>query len=196
METISRNKQSGEETAALIIGLYAQYGNEDYIGEPVSQIEHMCQAAQLAEAEGYDEPVILAAFFHDIGHLCEHIMPVKQMDGYGVVDHEKLGADFLREKGFAETIASLVENHVQAKRYLTYHFPEYYDQLSAASKQTLAFQGGPMTLEEAMAFEADPLFELHIKLRRWDEKAKLEQQPLPALDKYKEMIIRQLLAQN
>ncbi len=169
METISMNKQSAEETASLIIGLYAQYGNEDYIGEPVSQIEHMCQAAQLAEAEGYDEPVILAAFFHDIGHLCEHIMPVKQMDGYGVVDHEKLGADFLREKGFAETIASLVENHVQAKRYLTYHFPEYYDQLSAASKQTLAFQGGPMTLEEAMAFEADPLFELHIKLRRWDE---------------------------
>lgn len=196
MKTISMNKQSAEETASLIIGLYAQYGNEDYIGEPVSQIEHMCQAAQLAEAEGYDEPVILAAFFHDIGHLCEHIMPVKQMDGYGVVDHEKLGADFLREKGFAETIACLVENHVQAKRYLTYHFPEYYDQLSEASKKTLAFQGGPMTLEEAMAFEADPLFDLHIKLRRWDEKAKLEQQPLPVLDTYKEMIIRHLLAQN
>ncbi len=196
METISKNKQSAEETAALIIGLYEQYGNEDYIGEPVSQIEHMCQAAQLAEAAGYEEAVILAAFFHDIGHLCEHIMPVKQMDVYGVVDHEKLGADFLREKGFAEAIASLVENHVQAKRYLTYHFPEYYEQLSEASKKTLAFQGGPMTLEEAMAFEADPLFDLHIKIRRWDEQAKKEQQPLPALGVYREMIIRQLLAQN
>lgn len=190
-----QNEQA-QKIAEEVFVLYHQYGNADYIGEPVSQIEHMCQAAQLAEEEGYDEAVILAAFFHDIGHLCEHIMPVKQMDGYGVVDHEKLGADFLREKGFAETIASLVENHVQAKRYLTYHFPEYYNQLSAASKQTLAFQGGQMTLEEAMAFEADPLFDLHIKLRRWDEKAKLEHQPLPALDKYKEMVIRHLQAQN
>ena len=31
-----------------IFGLYRQYGTDDYIGEPVSQIEHMSQAAQLA----------------------------------------------------------------------------------------------------------------------------------------------------
>ena len=65
-----------EESVNEIFGLYQKYGDEDYIGEPVSQVEHMCQAAQLAEAEGYPEEVILAAFFHDIGHFCEHIMPV------------------------------------------------------------------------------------------------------------------------
>jgi len=184
--------QTPEETTEFIINLYHQFGNEDYIGEPVSQLEHMCQCAELAEKEGYDEEVILAAFFHDIGHFCEHIMPVNQMEGYGVADHEKLGADFLRGRGFSSTIASLVENHVQAKRYLTYHFPEYYDQLSEASKKTLEFQGGRMDLEEAMAFEADSLFELHIKLRRWDEKAKLEKQPLPSLDKYATMMLRHL----
>ncbi len=186
------SKQQKEEAVDLIIELYQQYGNEDYIGEPVSQIEHMCQAAQLAEKEGYGEDVILAAFFHDIGHLCEHIMPVQQMDGYGVVDHEKLGADFLRSKGFSETIASLVQHHVQAKRYLTYYYPEYYEKLSDASKKTLAFQGGVMTLQEAMDFEADPLFDLHIRLRRWDEEAKLEKQPLAPLSKYRDMMLRQL----
>ena len=51
-----------------IMGLYTSYGNEDYIGEPVSQIEHMCQCAQLAKKEKYDDEVILAAFFHAIGH--------------------------------------------------------------------------------------------------------------------------------
>ncbi|MBL7737886.1 MAG: HD domain-containing protein [Chitinophagaceae bacterium] len=192
MEALTKVYQTPEETAEFIINLYHQFGDEDYIGEPVSQIEHMCQCAQLAEAEGYDEEVILASFFHDIGHFCEHIMPVQQMNGYGVVDHEKLGADFLRNKGFSETIASLVKNHVQAKRYLTYHFPEYYAQLSEASRNTLEFQGGKMNLQEAMSFEADPLFELHIKLRRWDEKAKQERQPLPSLDQYSEMIIRHL----
>jgi 2-amino-1-hydroxyethylphosphonate dioxygenase (glycine-forming) len=183
-----------EESANEIFGLYQKYGDEDYIGEPVSQVEHMCQAAQLAEAEGYPDEVILAAFFHDIGHLCEHIMPVEQMDGFGVVDHEKLGADYLRGKGFSENIASLVQNHVQAKRYLTNKYPSYYDQLSAASKKTLEFQGGVMTEEEAKAFESDTLFDLHIKLRRWDEKAKMEKQPMPTLQKYKDMAIRHLMA--
>ena len=57
-----------------ILSLYKMYGNQDYIGEPVSQIEHMCQCAQLAEKEKYDNEVVLAAFFHDIGHLCEHML--------------------------------------------------------------------------------------------------------------------------
>jgi len=181
-----------EERVNEILELYQKYGDEDYIGEPVSQVEHMCQAAQLAEEEGFPEEVILAAFFHDIGHFCEHLMPVEQMDGFGVVDHEKLGAEFLRGKGFSEDIASLVQNHVQAKRYLTYQYPSYYQQLSEASKKTLEFQGGVMTAEEAMIFESDKLFELHIKLRRWDEKAKLEKQIMPPLQKYKEMAIRHL----
>lgn len=181
-----------EQTADLIIGLYEKYGGEDYIGEPVSQVEHMCQCAILAEEEGCNEEIILAAFFHDIGHLCEHIMTVTQMDGYGVVDHEKLGADFLLGHGFSENIASLVRNHVQAKRYLTFSDRSYYDRLSEASKKTLEFQGGRMTAEEAASFEADPLFEMHIRLRKWDEKAKLEEQPLPHLTKYRNMITNHL----
>ena len=83
---------------------------------------------------------------------------------------------------------------MQAKRYLTWHFPSYYEQLSEASKKTLEFQGGIMTLEEAMLFESDKLFDLHLKLRRWDEKAKLEKQPMPPLQKYKDMAIRHLVA--
>ena len=47
-----------------IFSLYESFGNADYIGEPVSQIEHMSQAAQMAEKEGYGKEVILAAFFH------------------------------------------------------------------------------------------------------------------------------------
>ncbi len=37
---------NAEDTAEFIIDLYRQYGDEDYIGEPVSQVEHMCQCAQ------------------------------------------------------------------------------------------------------------------------------------------------------
>jgi putative nucleotidyltransferase with HDIG domain len=151
-----------------IMDLYIKYGDEDYIGEPVSQIEHMCQCAQLAEIKGNDNEVILAAFFHDIGHLLEHIMPVENMDGYGIIDHEKIGAAYLSEKGFSEKITKLVASHVQAKRYLTYKYPEYYDRLSEASKKTLTFQGGVMSKYEAQNFESDELFSLYILLRNWD----------------------------
>ncbi len=46
-----------------VFSLYERYGKADYIGEPVSQIEHMSQAAALAQNEGYDDEVILAVFF-------------------------------------------------------------------------------------------------------------------------------------
>lgn len=178
---------------AEIFSLYEQHGSDDYIGEPVSQLEHMCQAAQLAEAEGYDEEVILAAFFHDIGHLCEHIMTVSDMNGYGVVDHELLAGKYLRQKGFSEKIARLVESHVQAKRYLTYKIPGYHSRLSDASKMTLEQQGGVMNEEEARFFEEDRNHTLFIKLREWDDMAKLQYQALPSLERYKEMAFRHLM---
>ena len=65
-------EQQAKAIAEEIFGLYDRYGGEDYIGEPVSQVEHMSQAAALAQNEGHDDEVVLAAFFHDIGHLCVH----------------------------------------------------------------------------------------------------------------------------
>lgn len=161
---------SPEQVVARVFGLYERFGASDYIGEPVSQFEHMSQTAQLAMAEGCDDEVVLAAFFHDIGHLCAE--GAENMGGYGVVSHERLGADYLREAGFSERLARLVEYHVQAKRYLTLREPGYYAQLSEASRRTLEYQGGVMSEAEADAFAADPLCALSLRMRRWDELAK------------------------
>ena len=175
-----------------ILELYERYGSGDYIGEPVSQIEHMGQAARFAAEAGEDEDVILAAFFHDLGHLCEHVMDVKQMDGCGVVDHELIGARYLAERGFSERVTRLVAGHVAAKRYLTFANPNYFAKLSAASRKTLEFQGGRMTADEAAAFERDPLFEIYLRLRTWDERAKEPHMPLPDLGQYRAMMERHL----
>lgn len=188
-----------QQNVAEIISLYKRFGNEDYIGEPVSQIEHMCQCAQLAEAANADNEVILAAFFHDIGHLYEFAYPenkVQYMDGAGVVDHEKLGGSYLLSKGFSKKIVNLVQSHVEAKRYLTFKFPDYFNQLSEASIKTLAFQGGVMSAEDAAAFENDPLCAQYVQLRRWDEQAKETAKPLPPLQHYKEMMLTHLQSNN
>ena len=168
--------RNAQQVVEEVFGLYQQYGADDYIGEPVSQIEHMSQAAQLAWAQGYDDEVVLAAFFHDIGHICAKT--ANNMGGYGVISHELLGARYLRDQGFSERIAKLVEYHVQAKRYLTLRQPGYYALLSEASLRTLGYQGGVMSDAEADAFEQDPLCALSLRMRVWDEQAKAMNVPL------------------
>ena len=44
-------KPETEQTIAAIFDLYSKYGDADYIGEPVSQLEHMSQSAELAIAD-------------------------------------------------------------------------------------------------------------------------------------------------
>ncbi len=189
-------KEEAEIIVDEIFSLYENHGNADYIGEPVSQLEHMCQAAELAEEEGHDDEVVLAAFFHDIGHLCEFIMPVELMEGVGVLDHESIGQEYLVKKGFSERIAKLVRSHVEAKRFLTFRYPEYFEKLSDASKITLQHQGGRMNAEEAEAFEADPMFDIYIKMRTWDDLAKITNKALPDLNRYKQMAISHLMQNN
>ncbi|TDN40579.1 HD domain-containing protein [Hymenobacter sp. UV11] len=184
-----------QAAVAEVFGLYQARGHADYIGEPVSQLEHMWQAAALAEAAGADDEVVLAAFFHDLGHLCAPDEAADSMGGFGAVNHEKLGADYLRARGFSARVARLVESHVQAKRYLTYRYPSYRQQLSAASQATLAFQGGVMTAAEAEAFEQDPDMDQILQLRQWDEQAKEAQRPVGSLAHLQALALRHLLSQ-
>jgi len=181
-----------EQRIAEVFGLYERFGDSDYIGEPVSQLEHMSQAAQRAMAEGFDDEVVLAAFFHDIGHICAQ--DAENMGGFGVVSHERLGADYLRRAGFSERLARLVEYHVQAKRYLTFKEPGYYERLSQASRRTLEYQGGVMSAEEARAFEQDPLCAVSLRLRHWDEQAKELWVPVMDLQVLKDKAVRLLNA--
>jgi phosphonate degradation associated HDIG domain protein len=176
--------------------MIANSGEADYIGENITQLEHMCQAAEYAEQQGNDKEVILGALFHDIGHFCGEYDEEHDMDGYGHIAHDKVGADYLRDLGFSEKVARLVETHVEAKRYLCATRPEYHAKLSPASAKTLEFQGGPMSASEVAAFEADPYFKDILKVRAWDELAKVENRPLPDLDHFKNMAKQHLEEQR
>jgi phosphonate degradation associated HDIG domain protein len=187
-------KQEIEVRINAIFNLYKQYGGEEY-GEGVTQLMHMVQAGKLAQQEGYDEEMILAAFFHDIGHFLEE---GEDMGIYGKLAHDQLGKAYLTANGFPEKMGVLVASHVDAKRYLTYSNPEYYNLLSDASKKTLEYQGGPMTAEEAAAYEKDPLLDNYIKLRYWDDLAKETDLAVDPADveRFREMAMRYLLNQN
>lgn len=181
---------------AELTALFEWQGEAAYYGEPVTQAEHARQCAHLAEQHGADAETVIAAFLHDIGHLLPANSADAYMDGYGRVDHERLGADFLRQRGFPEKSAVLMENHVNAKRYLVYKHADYAARLSEASQQTLLHQGGPMTAPEAADFERNPYFNGILQLRRWDEQAKIPGLSVPDVAYYLARCRTFLLSRN
>ncbi len=158
--------------ADKIIYLFQRHGEELYFGEEVTQTQHAFQCLHLATMLSDDADIHLAAFVHDIGHLCEEENLSNGMVGYGIMNHESEGARFLMEMGFSQRICNLVENHVAAKRYLISLDDEYYDNLSEASKKTLEFQGGKMSKQEMQQFIKLTDFNNYILLRKCDDLGK------------------------
>lgn len=175
-----------------VLELLRASADTEYFGEPVSQLEHALQAAKLAaDAVAGDEEAVIAALLHDVGHLAAP-ENAPRMGDVGVLAHESIGADYLLARGFSERVVALVRGHVSAKRYLAGTNPRYLAQLSAASLETLAHQGGPMSAGEARAFERDPLFAAHLRQRSWDEQAKKIGWNVPRLDDYRALLERHL----
>ena len=168
------------DPVAEALDLFRQKGHSEYGGEPVTQLEHGLQAAALAIRDGADDSLIAAALLHDVGHLL-HDLPDDAPD-HGVDDiHEQIGAEWLAAR-FTPEVAEPVRLHVPAKRYLCAVDSWYYSRLSESSKTSLALQGGPMTESEAQLFEHNPHYGAAVRLRRWDDEAKVPGAPTPTLD--------------
>jgi len=161
------------DTVDVIIRLYIEHGEQDYIGEDITQNQHMIQMAEMAERNNASDMMIVATFLHDIGHLIGlDSGNFDSMGGYGVRDHESIASGFLKSKGFPEMIHEIVRLHVDAKRYLITTNPCYIECLSDASKQTLMHQGSRMTPDEIVAFERNPYSKDVITLRKYDDAGK------------------------
>ena len=104
-----------EKVTEDIFSLFEKYGDNDYDGEPVSQTSHMIQCGMRAMDMGEDEELILGAFLHDIGHLLRHEQETEAMGNFGVVNHEGVGAEYLRAKGFSERVCAMVEKACRCK---------------------------------------------------------------------------------
>ena len=166
-----------------LIELLHTKGTRQYGGERVSQCEHALQTAALAEQENAPSALIAAALLHDIGHLLHE--EGEQPALRGIDDqHEAIGADYLLP-AFGPAVADPVRLHVPAKRYLCATDPGYFACLSPGSVRSLALQGGPFTSQEVAEFRALPFAEDAIRIRRWDEAAKVPGRATPMLRQYR-----------
>ena len=169
-----------------VTAIFAQKGESAYFGEDVSQLEHALQAAHFAQEEGATLSLVVAALVHDIGHLVEDI-PEDTADLGIDARHEELGQHWLASR-FGKDVFEPVYLHVSAKRYLCATDTGYFGKLSAASVQSLALQGGPMTADEVREFEANQYYREAVALRSWDDKAKIPGFPTRSLDEYRDLI--------
>ncbi|KAF5356469.1 hypothetical protein D9757_012475 [Collybiopsis confluens] len=187
-----------------LFNMLSKYGQGDYLGEQVSQLEHSLQAANCAKETGSSNTTVLAALLHDCGHILPNSILVnstsedassnQQMtlstgQSVGRHGHDILGGNYLASLGFPPQVYELVQGHVVAKRYLTAVEEEYYNGLSDASKRSLGFQGGPFSQSQVESFRKEPFFQEKVQLRRFDDAAKVVGAQVPPLDAYRELAI-------
>ena len=159
--------------------LFARRGGEQYSGEPVTQLEHALQTAALAESNGADDELITACLLHDLGHLVHDLGESPTLRGLDDV-HQYAALPFLRGL-FPDRVLGGIQLHVDAKRYLCATLPGYEDALSADSKRSLKLQGGVFSADQAATFIARPGAADAVRLRQWDDLAKVEAGATPPL---------------
>jgi gamma-butyrobetaine dioxygenase len=80
--------------------------------------------------------------------------------------------------------------HVPAKRYLVTVDPSYRDGLSDGSTISLTRQGGELSNDERVAFEANPHLSDALSLRRCDERAKDPSAIVDGLERWRPVVER------
>ncbi len=174
-------------SVAEISALFDRHGADRY-DEALTQLAHAEQTAALAAAAGAPEALVAAALLHDVGHLLE-LAQAGQRDRRTDLRHEAHGAAWLAGL-YPPSVTAPIALHVRAKRYRCAVDPAYAARLSPGSVASLARQGGPLTPEEAVAFEANPGWQDAVALRGWDDDAKVLDLEVPSLESYRPLLDR------
>ena len=159
--------------------------SEEYLGEDVKLVEHMLQCGDLAKEAGAPDYLVVASLLHDIGHLLVDDAVGAQNSGIDM-HHDAVGARWLEER-FPSTVSEPVRLHVAAKRYLVTTNHDYLSKLSHASVQTLYMQGGPLNQDEVIEFISREGAEDAVRVRLWDDLAKVRDKPTSTLLEFKSL---------
>ena len=175
-------------TVESLLALLQDKGARRYGLHDVSQLQHALQAAMQAEQQGCEPALIVAALLHDVGHMVHGLGDNPAAEG---VDdrHEVVGHAWL-SASFGPAVTEPVRLHVAAKRYLCAIEPDYFGRLSPDSVLSLSLQGGPMSAAEVAAFRALPHADDAVRLRRFDEAAKVKDLPTPPVAHFRAHVER------
>ena len=166
-----------------IFRTFRERGAGAYLGEPVSIAEHSLQSAHAAEQDSAHATLVAAALLHDYGHLI-HDLPEDSAEHGVDTAHEDVAHAYLSQH-FGPEVIEPIRLHVAAKRYLCAVDPAYVGELSPASILSLELQGGPYDEREVAEFETSPHAEDAVRLRRYDDAAKVPGAATPDLEHFR-----------
>ncbi|TQC51069.1 HD family phosphohydrolase [Rhodococcus sp. WS4] len=142
-----------------------------YDGEAIDELDHALQSAGRAMDDGADDELVLAAALHDIARSPALGLPAD-------CAHDREARDWLTPR-FGARVGWLAGAHVAAKRYLVATESGYAATFSAQSVTTLEVQGGAAV---DAAFTGHPYWPDALRLRRYDDAAKIPGAQTPTVD--------------
>lgn len=163
------NSDAVDEVRAVLASLRGVFDDT----EPVDELDHALQSAARALATGADRDLVLAALLHDCGRS-----PAVAAAHPGV-PHEQSAAAWIGSR-FGERAGWLAGAHVAAKQHLVATDPAYAAGLSQASTASLVVQTG--RAPDISAFVTHPWWDDALRLRRWDDAAKVPGAVTPDVD--------------
>lgn len=178
-----------------LLDAFAGSAARRYGGEPVTELAHSLQCAELARDAGADDELQLACLLHDVGRFAvdPRLIFDKKDRAVGASPdakgHHDVGADLIAPY-VPERVAWLVRMHADAKRYLCAIEPAYWGTLTPGSRYTLTLQGGVMTPETVSTLTRHPWLADAVRLRRWDDLAKVPDRPTRRLEAWAPLLQR------
>ncbi|UNQ41504.1 HD family phosphohydrolase [Prescottella equi] len=163
-----------EEIAALLNSLRGVFD-----GEEVDELAHALQSASHAIADGADDELVLASALHDLARS-----PL--VEGADGEPHDVVAREWLTPR-FGQRVGWLAGAHVAAKRFLVATDPAYAEGISTESVATLRHQGGAGV---DAAYVSHPWWPDAVRLRRYDDRAKVPGAPTVSVDEVLEVARR------
>ena len=167
------NSASIIERTNILCEIIDQRGSCSFYDEEITQLQHALQCATLAIESNESDKFITASLFHDLGHM----LTGEDVNNHDFLNndqyHENVAESFL-SKYFTEKVNYSIKMHVIAKRYLCSVQSDYYDNLSDGSKRSFKLQGGYLNKDTIRKLESHKYFEDAVRLRNYDDKAKIK----------------------
>lgn len=132
--------------------------------------------------------IIITSLLHDIGHRLNSENLRYSKTKFGVAKHEILGAKYLQDLGFSETIWTPIKLHIQAKHYLIKTIPGYKEALSSGSTGSWEYQKKSVEESDLQAFQKNPFYHESLLIRAIDDSAKTPGLKVPGLENYRNLI--------
>ncbi len=108
---------SVDQTVNEVMDLLGRSASSAYFGEPVTQLEHALQSAQLARDSGSLDDMVIAALLHDIGKIAVPESIISKPGKLTPEEFEKMkthtvvGAELVERIRFPYAVAPMVRGH-------------------------------------------------------------------------------------